>query len=533
MFKVIALFAVLLFSAYIESAEYPSHVGKSPFSFDKINTPSNTFVVSDKGQDNDVYLKRDDAKIFDFQFSLKIDRYVGDVAKLKENRLISDKFIISMPVFDVDNESALQDCDYDGELDHLAAEIDEVYFNGEKIGVLSGSNELWVNNTFELDISKLNLPTSPGEVSENLVQIRIDAGNEFVELSSGAIGCQKWAVEVDYVTLEYEVVDPVLLIVGLGGQPDIMTSEKSKYEGAMDGLGIPYQIVSHARSAEIDSCISGAVPSLIEHGKNIRDFAFAFSEKLKTNKFNLIAHSKGGLDSRWFINDVAANALPVSVGVMDNSIVKNDLSVNSLVTHSTPHYGTVIADAIDYNQTLTPTLNTIAKNILTDICDLKTDVATEFTRLHQIPKDIKFLAIGANIDANDNGKVDGDENLHNQLPNAFSLPIATKFFRIIRDVEEYFIEQGYADLYWPAQNPPLTIPIFTPVNTEEPQLNDSLVSVTSAMPSDAKKTVETIGNHATVLYPTENGSIWTGAQDIVKDEAFTGMLKWSVGNENN
>lgn len=76
MFKLIALVAVLLFSAYIESAEYPSHVGKSPFSFDTINTPSNTFVVSDKGQDNDVYISRDDAKTFDLQFSLKIDRYV-------------------------------------------------------------------------------------------------------------------------------------------------------------------------------------------------------------------------------------------------------------------------------------------------------------------------------------------------------------------------------------------------------------------------------------------------------------------------
>jgi hypothetical protein len=29
MFKIIVLFAVLLFSAHIESAEYPSHVGKS------------------------------------------------------------------------------------------------------------------------------------------------------------------------------------------------------------------------------------------------------------------------------------------------------------------------------------------------------------------------------------------------------------------------------------------------------------------------------------------------------------------------
>jgi len=54
MFKVIALFAVLLFSAYIESAEYPSHVGKSPFSFDKINKTM-TYISSAMMQKNLIF----------------------------------------------------------------------------------------------------------------------------------------------------------------------------------------------------------------------------------------------------------------------------------------------------------------------------------------------------------------------------------------------------------------------------------------------------------------------------------------------
>ncbi|RTR33166.1 hypothetical protein [Shewanella atlantica] len=530
MLRIIALLTAILFPAYVlANADFPSHVGKSPFSFDKTNIPSNTFVVSDKGQDNDVYLKRDDSKTFDYQFSLKIDRYVGDITKLKENKLISEKFVISMPVFDVDNESALEDCDYDGEPDQLTPEIDEVYFNGEKIGVLSGSNELWVQNRFELDISKLNLPTSQGEVSENVVQIRIDAGNEFVELSSGKVGCQKWAVEIDYVTLEYEVVDPVLLIVGLGGDPTVMTNVKSDYVRLMNNLGLPYQIVSHNSSAQIDSCIAGGTPSIIEHGRNIRNVAVEFSDTLKTNKFNLIAHSKGGLDSRWFINNINAEPLPVSAGLMDNSVVKNTLAVNSLVTHSTPNYGTVVADAIDYNQIFHEFVNIAVKAILTDICDLKTDTATEFSRRHQIPKGIKYLAIGANIDADLDGRVDSVENRHNQIPSTI---LSTKTFLKIRDVKEYIVEEKYAVLYWPQQNPPLTIPVYIPVANDEPQLNDSLVSLKSATPGGAKKAIITVGNHATVLYPNPYGDIWTGAQEIVKKEALTGMLKWSVGNEN-
>jgi len=375
MFKVIALFAVLLFSAYIESAEYPSHVGKSPFSFDKINTPSNTFVVSDKGQDNDVYLKRDDAKKFDFQFSLKIDRYVGDVAKLKENKLISDKFKISLPVFDVDNESALQDCDYDGELDHLAAEIDEVYFNGEKIGVLSGSNELWVKNTFELDISKLNLPTSPGDVSENLVQIRIDAGNEFVELSSGTIGCKKWAVEVDYVTLEYEVVDPVLFLPGMGGSASAFNN--SGYIQVVEDLGLPYRIVGHNHYPEKDACVNNDARSIKEFGGEVLKEAKEFSEMYKNNNFNVIAHSKGGLDARYFtyltMNEQSNSNILVENGLMDDSIILNAMNVNSLVSHSSPFNGTIVADAIKFDKF---EHSTSARILFADICDMTIDIAT-------------------------------------------------------------------------------------------------------------------------------------------------------------
>ncbi len=530
MFKVIALFTVLLFSAHIESAEYPSHVGKSPFSFDKINTPSNTFVVSDKGQDNDVYLKRDDAKIFDLQFSLKIDRYVGDVSKLKENKLISDKFKISLPVFDVDNESALEDCDYDGELDTLAAEIDEVYFNGEKIGVLSGSNELWSENTFELDISKLNLPTSPGEVSENLVQIRIDTGNEFVELSSGAIGCQKWAVEVDYVTLEYKVADPVLLAIGLLGDPAIFGDEQSKYETRIKELGLPVKVIGHGKHASTKSCVGRNAPSLIDHGNNIYQKAIEFATELKTNKFNVIAHSKGGLDSRWFIDRLTKEKLLVQVGEMDNKVVRDTLLVNSLVTHSTPHYGTVLADAIDEGFYVGSIFSGLIKMNIDDICDLRTDTATEFTNSKRITDAIKFLAIGANIDANNDGKISDEESLHNQLRTDV-IDYSGSAYRLIRDVKEYVVKLRPGTGQWPTEGNAVYVPYVEAVPNISPEPNDSLVSISSASPSDAMKVEKTVGNHATVLYGQSWHQVWTGAQDIVIDEAIVGMLKWSVGNE--
>lgn len=424
MFKVIALFAVLLFSAYIKSAEYPPHVGNSPFSFDKIKILSNTFVVSDKGQDNDVYLLRNDAKTFDLQFSLKIDRYVGDVTKLKENKLISDKFKISLPVFDVDGYPILEDCDGDGEPDLLAQEIDEVYFNGEKIGVLSGSHELWAENTFELDISKLNLPTSPGEVSDNLVQIRIDAGNQFVKLSSGAIGCQKWAVEVDYVTLEYQVADPVLFLPGMGGSGSAF--KNSGYIQVVEDLGLPYLIVEHDHYAEIYSClVDNNGESIKEFGGGILNAAKEFSGMYQNNNFNLIAHSKGGLDARYFVHLTNNSNVLVENGVMDGSVILKPMNVNSLVSHGSPFYGTVLADAIKYDKFA---YSSTAESLFSDICDITIDTATKFSEEYSFPSDLKVLSISGNIDADDNGTLSSDEVSGNQV-NRF---LSQMMFNLIR-----------------------------------------------------------------------------------------------------
>jgi len=57
--------------------------------------------------------------------------------------------------------------------------------------------------------------------------------------------------------------------------------------------------------------------------RNLTDLA----EKTGTDKFNLIAHSKGGIDARYFISTLAG-----------------DKMVASLTTLSTPHLGTPIAD---------------------------------------------------------------------------------------------------------------------------------------------------------------------------------------------
>jgi len=511
MFKVIALFAVLLFSAYIKSAEYPPHVGNSPFSFDKIKIPSNTFVVSDKDQDNDVYLLRKDAKTFDLQFSLKIDRYVGDVTKLKENKLISDKFKISLPVFDVDGYPILEDCDGDGEPDLLAQEIDEVYFNGEKIGVLSGSHELWAENTFELDISKLNLPTSPGEVSDNLVPIRIDAGNQFVKLSSGAIGCQKWAVEVDYVTLEYEVADPLLFLPGMGGSASAFNN--SGYIQVVEDLGLPYLIIEHDHYPEEDACLNNDGSSIKEFGRGVLKAAKEFSAKYKSNNFNVIAHSKGGLDARYFtyltMNEKSNSKTLVENGLMDDSVILNDMNVNSIVSHSSPFNGTIVADAIKFDNF---EYSTSARILFADICDMTIDVATEFSKTYLFPPKVKVLSISGNIDADNDGFLSTDELDGNQVGGYFSI----KMFDLIKGVSHYEVQYKKSYL----QTFEYDEKVYIPIANSSPKLNDSMVSVDSASPVDADVNVSIFSNHGTVIKDK--------AQKVFLEEVLNGELGWIV-----
>ncbi|MDX1472288.1 MAG: hypothetical protein R3213_12385, partial [Flavobacteriaceae bacterium] len=202
---------------------FPGHIGKFPNDYVELGIPSDTFIVVDVGPGNDIYATRNDEGTPELTFDFDIYRYVGDIAKLKQHGLISETFKLHIPAFDIDTKSPPRDCDGDEINDQIAPEVDEVYFNGEKIGVLRGSNEQWDlgRNTFELSIDKLNLLTepTPGGFARNTLEIEVDVANEDTVLSSGQVGCKAWATEIDFVILEFEVVDPIALNVGLFGSP--------------------------------------------------------------------------------------------------------------------------------------------------------------------------------------------------------------------------------------------------------------------------------------------------------------------------
>jgi triacylglycerol lipase len=78
-------------------------------------------------------------------------------------------------------------------------------------------------------------------------------------------------------------------------------------------------------------------------GGQLRDqinAAFANGSIDPTQKTHIIAHSIGGLDSRWMLSPVNPNRIQAQI--------------RSLTTISTPHHGSPIADLIDSREKLTP-----------------------------------------------------------------------------------------------------------------------------------------------------------------------------------
>ncbi|MBD3668370.1 MAG: hypothetical protein HUJ16_10440 [Kangiella sp.] len=509
-------------SLSIANAEnYPSHVGSSPTSYEQIKTPSDTFIVADYGPDNDKYTFRDDTKEYDLTFELKIKRYVGDREKLVQHGLMSSKAKIYIPTYDIDPTSTSVDCDGDDIDDSLNPEVDEVYFNGKKIGVLSGGNQVWDlhENVFEVDIAELNLPEATGDVASNLVQIKIDTANRDVQLSSGVIGCKQWAAEIDYVALDFEVVSPVMLVAGLTGNAGAWGD--SRIGETLAEYGIPSEILDHSYVASTDSCDVNDAVSYSEHAMEIKEQMTLMAHKYGTSKFNVFGHSKAGMDIRALVNDLINNETYLSVGLMDGRTVKNQLTVNSIATFGTPHKGTSIADAIVANRL---TVDLVDGAILTnvyDICDLRVVTSRLFTEANPYPEEIKVLTIGADSDSDKNGSLDDKELKNNQVPQKF---LANLLYRQLRDVYQYTREIGFGGHGHPTGR----VWKYTRVMNPEPQLNDTMVTLDSATNEDADKNVEIIGNHKTIILKSELNEVWTGTHNLIIEEALNGILGWRV-----
>lgn len=299
-------------------------------------TPTDArFVVDDgyPGLDTDCTFRSEGS----LKFKVSVKRYVGelngdgtlpDPQKLIANGVVSEFATLRMPAHDVDFDAVTD----------VQPERDRILFNGEPIGNLEGDaylrglNGNWIMNEYKIPIRLVrfgqkgtngNEPT-PGE---NEIEILVDQAN--VET-----GEEPWCTSIDWASLEFKAMAPVIMIPGNGVCKEFFDGDY-RCNGQPEGAGFvqPFQ----SQDIPYDNSIDLTTPKSIEANAAILlDKVPRIAREFGAKWVHLVGHSKGGLDARDFLTKIPK----------DSNTGESVLGVLSLTTLSTPHHGSVGADII-------------------------------------------------------------------------------------------------------------------------------------------------------------------------------------------
>jgi pimeloyl-ACP methyl ester carboxylesterase len=270
--------------------------GSSPFNPPKMNDA--TFVVDCGGSLDSGCTFRDGSPLV---FTVQVTRVVGDVAKLKANGMISERATLQMPAFDVD---------FFGGGGQFNPERDRVTFNGNVVPgeFLIGDNNVWRLNEFSVPIEWVNFPSDPGPggsvtPADNTIRIDIDTANsEFV-----------WCTSIDWAAITIDVARPVVMAHGILSSGSTWSST---WVPNLNQLGLPNS--NRLNMGNLDG-IQDNAPKIAAEVANAR-------QRWGVDKVNLVCHSKGGLDSRHY--------------------VENSDSVEQVIQLGTPNAGSPLADVV-------------------------------------------------------------------------------------------------------------------------------------------------------------------------------------------
>ncbi len=384
----ICAFALLLAAP----SAYAAHSGAAPV--DPDNPDDEHFVVDSSPQLDTGCTFRNGSPLV---FSIDIDRYVGEVdseghllnlSTLTANGVVAEKAYLKMPAFDVDSGA---------DVPGFNPEVDRVYFNGQPLSkpasALTGQNNTWIMNKFEVPVSLIKFPFVPGlngrrpVAAHNEIRIDIDTANSQLV----------WCTSIDWAELSLKVMAPIVLVHGIAADRTTWDPDVTKF---LNDRKIPYDRVQLAPNGRINS--NGA-----DLARQVHNIAQSFGVK----KVHLVVHSKGGLDSRRFLSTY---------------YTPNDVKVLSLHTLSTPHHGSVTADISIANMTLTNVESTdsiiaefLSRQSLASffgkgpmrpgLDDLQTTSVAVFNRTNSFPPRVRLYTIGADADKDNDGRISSAE----------------------------------------------------------------------------------------------------------------------------
>ena len=440
--------------------------GGAPVSF---SAPSSTVAVEDSAGNSDSYTAGA------VTIPVKIHRVIPDVKKAIELGTLSSKATVTFWVYDIDSDGG--EC----------PELNTASINGYRLGDLRGANGTWTRHEFSVPISKFNFPSKPGASATNTFRMDIDVN-----------GCDQWLAEVDYVQIEFEAADPIVFVHGILSSAErwnVLNSELvSRGFVTANTVNLRYEDFPANALMTPASCNQEQFQSVAANVKQLRTFVEDILTGLGAERVHLITHSKGGIDSRAFINDIRNNKLRSRVGTLRGQAVEGEIEVASLTTLNTPHAGSPAADlgvayALSQNgRTTDPELldtllqsdggfirGRVVSQLLgkNHVCDLTQNSAREYSRSN--PVTVPILASWTNADSN------GDNVLSSSDAAGFG-PAGSGFVAngVINQLYTFVGNTSTLVYTDTAANSPTSIYRVTQVENPSFKVNDVVVTRSSA-----------------------------------------------------
>ncbi|MCA8959876.1 MAG: hypothetical protein KDC38_05160, partial [Planctomycetes bacterium] len=274
-------------------------------------------------------------------------------------------------------------------------EWDDVKINGKPLGRLQGHNGEWSKTTFDVKIEDLLFPDPQNRTIgmrpdgvDNLLEIHVDVGNAQAD--------QLWCTTIKWVSLEFWCMSPTVFVHG--------NSQSSAWWVDFP-VQFDFRYLLYDKSINLDP----SATSISNNGQQLLAEIPPIAESFGVDAVHVVAHSKGGLDSRHFL-------------ALLNKATPPPTEVISLTTLCTPHAGSVGADlvfqmhlakknALEVEFSGFPELlDKIAEKMPFNQGhpDLTQAAAADFnqTNLPRLPGDTLYGAFGADLDRNGNGLVD-------------------------------------------------------------------------------------------------------------------------------
>jgi pimeloyl-ACP methyl ester carboxylesterase len=368
--------------------------------FDPPETTDTTFVIDNSLKLDGFCKYKDEGPI---TFEIEVARYVGelnsdgtlkDAVELVAKGLLSETAILTIPAHDVDVNGRPESS--------YPPEVDRVLFNGDEVGLLDGDNQIWKLNTFKVPIQKVRFAQKGSEGSEttpgiNEIQIDIDTANSE----------EIWCTSIDWGALSFKAISPVLLVHGNNSDAGFFDRQGLSWE--LEDMGL---VVEGCGQCDYPIELEGA--PIAANALDLANRIPQIVKSLGVDSIHLVAHSKGGLDSREFLSKYLSAGDP-------------EFEVLSLTTLGTPHNGSPGADLLVARSIATreamkteyvgfPVFTRQLAFIMSlsesrGWPDLTTSSARSFnaSNLPMLPSQTLYVAIGGDADVNGSETIDLEE----------------------------------------------------------------------------------------------------------------------------